>query len=248
MPANDWARAAFFTPRLPEKVNYLGREGGRMATYLSTSLPVSSSWTSERRALANAVLAVVYFVAGKLGLQLAFVHPSATPVWAPTGIALAAFLLLGYRVWPAILVGAFLVNVTTMGSIATSLGIAAGNTLEGLVGAYLVNRFANGPHAFDRPLDVFKWAILSAGVSTTLSATCGVTTLALGGYVVWADYESIWLTWWLGNAAGDLIVAPLLVLWWVGPGGSWKPGQAYEAGLMLLALIVVGVTVFGGLL
>src|SRR5256712_7477874 len=94
-----------------------------------------------------AVLAAAYLIAAKLGLKLAFVHASATAVWPPTGIALAAFLVRGYNVWPSILLGAFLVNVTTAGSVATSMGIAAGNTLEGVVGAYLVNRFANGPRA-----------------------------------------------------------------------------------------------------
>src|SRR6058998_3603316 len=87
-------------------------------------------------------LTIVYLVAGKLGLRLAFVHASATGVWAPTGIALAAFLTLGYEVWPAILCGAFLVNLTTAGTVATSIGISIGNTLEGVVGAYLMTRFA----------------------------------------------------------------------------------------------------------
>lgn len=81
-----------------------------------------------------------YVVAAKLGLLLAFVHASATAVWPPTGIALAALLVLGVRVWPAILVGAFLVNLTTAGNVWTSLGIALGNTLEGVVGAGLVER------------------------------------------------------------------------------------------------------------
>src|SRR5207253_4845447 len=96
-------------------------------------------------------LAAVYVIAGKLGLKLAFENASATPVWPCTGIALAAFVLLGYDVWPAVLAGSFLVNITTAGSVATALGIAAGNTLEGLAGAYLVNRFARGRRAFDRP-------------------------------------------------------------------------------------------------
>ncbi|HEX4627270.1 MAG TPA: MASE1 domain-containing protein, partial [Gemmatimonadales bacterium] len=89
-----------------------------------------------------AAICAAYIVAGKLGLRLAFENPNASPVWPPAGIALAAFLLAGYDVWPAILVGAFVVNITTAGSVATSVGIAAGNTLEGLVGAYLVDRFA----------------------------------------------------------------------------------------------------------
>lgn len=87
--------------------------------------------------------------------------------FGPAGIALAAVLLFGYRVWPGIFLGAFLANVTTAGSVATSLGIAAGNTLEALVGAWLVQRFANGRHAFDRPQDVFKYVLLAAFFSTT---------------------------------------------------------------------------------
>src|SRR5580692_902635 len=86
-------------------------------------------------------LAAVYFVAGKLGLQLAYVHASATAVWPCTGIAIAALLVFGYRIWPGILIGAFLVNLTNAGSAQTSLAIAAGNTLEGLAGSYLVSRF-----------------------------------------------------------------------------------------------------------
>src|SRR5712692_8469818 len=108
-----------------------------------------------------AALAGVYFVAGKLGLKLAFVNASATAVWPCTGIALAAFLVLGYRAWPAILAGAFLVNLTTAGTLATSLGIAIGNMLEGVVGCYLVNRFAAGRHAFERAHDILKFAFLS---------------------------------------------------------------------------------------
>src|SRR5213083_2801835 len=91
-----------------------------------------------------AILTAVYFAAGKLGLALAFVNASASAVWPPAGIALAALLLLGYRTWPAIFVGAFLVNLTTAGDIATSVAIASGNTLEAIAGAWLVNRFAGG--------------------------------------------------------------------------------------------------------
>ena len=82
-------------------------------------------------------LAIIYFIAGKLGLMLASLHASASPVWPAAGIALAAIFLLGYRVWPAIFVGAFLVNLTTAGDIATSVAIATGNTLEALTGAFL---------------------------------------------------------------------------------------------------------------
>src|SRR5437867_12962331 len=94
-----------------------------------------SAWHSVGLML---VLAAFYFAAAKLGLSLAIVHPSATAVWPPAGIALASFLLFGNRIWPAIALGAFLSNATTAGSLATSATIAAGHTLEGLVGAWLV--------------------------------------------------------------------------------------------------------------
>src|SRR5256886_6941226 len=90
-----------------------------------------------RRLRLLAALTAAYVIAGKLGLQVAYVHPSATPVWPPSGLALAAVLLAGYDVWPAILAGAFLVNITTAGSVATSPAIAARNNLEAVLGAHL---------------------------------------------------------------------------------------------------------------
>jgi PAS domain S-box-containing protein len=195
------------------------------------------------RALILVAVAVAYLAAGKLGLTLASVHPSATAVWAPTGIALAAFLRLGHRVWPAIFSAAFLVNVTTAGSVATSLGIAAGNTLEAAVGASLLMRFAPASPSFRRPADVYAFTVLAALVSPVVSAVFGVTSLALGGFARWADYGWIWATWWLGDAAGALIVAPPLLLWSAG-----RPlprlSRLGEALLMLLVIVVIGRAVF----
>jgi signal transduction histidine kinase/CheY-like chemotaxis protein len=185
-----------------------------------------------------------YFVAGKIGLALAFFHVSASPVWPPTGIAIATLLLLGTRMWPAILAGAFLVNITTAGSAATSLGIAAGNTLEALVAASFVNRFAGGRQVFERPRGVFKFAALAGAVSAAVSATIGVTTLTLGGYAERSAYGAIWLTWWLGDAAGALVVAPLLVLWAAGARLPWTGRRALEAGALVLCLVVVALVVF----
>jgi signal transduction histidine kinase len=189
----------------------------------------------------------VYVLGGKLGLQLAFVHPNATAVWPPTGITLAALLVWGYRMWPGVFLGAYVVNISTAGSVATSIGIAAGNTLEGIMGAYLVNRFANGLQAFDRSTDVFKFAALAGLVSTMVSATIGVTSLAVGGYADWATFGSIWLTWWLGDAAGSLIVAPVLILWSTSVRVPWHRDQAMEAALIGLLIVLAGSAVFGGL-
>src|ERR1700739_125333 len=116
------------------------------------------------------VLAVVYFGAAKLGLRFAFVHPSATALWAPSGITLAAVLIFGVQVGPGAFLGAFFANITTAGSALTSIGIATGNTVEGVVGCYLVRRFARGLQTFERVLDVFKFAFLAGMVSTSISA------------------------------------------------------------------------------
>lgn len=223
------------------------------------------------------VLLTVYFLAGKLGLKLAFVHANATAVWPPTGIALASLLVLGHRVWPAIFLGAFLVNITTPGlvatsagitaanglaglgntflvnistvnSVAASLGIATGNTLEGLLGACLVNRFAGGRNAFDHPRTVFKFALLAGVMSTMVSATIGVTSLSLSGAARWADYGAIWLTWWLGDAVGAQMVAPFFILWSARLRPQWSPGKTVEAALFFLALALICRVVFAGLL
>src|ERR671936_1221528 len=188
---------------------------------------------------------VLYFGAGKLGLAFAIVHANATAVWPPAGIALAAVLLLGRGIWPVIFAGAFLVNVSTAGTVLTSLGIAAGNTLEALIGAALVERFAGGTTAFDRAQDVFKFVAVAALVSTAISASVGVATLALSGYAQWADAGAIWLTWWLGDAAGDLVVAPFLILAFRGkpPGAVGARDRPLEALLLggISALIATGV-------
>jgi len=189
-------------------------------------------------------LAVGYVLAGKLGLQLAIFHPSATPVWPPTGISLAAFLLLGYWVWPAIFLGAFTVNVTTVGSIASSLGIATGNTLEGLVGAFLVNHFANGRKLFGQQGDTLRFVLLAALLSTTVSATFGVTSLSLGGYADWERYSEIWMTWWLGDAVGALIVTPAIILWASEPALNWGRSRLLEIGLSITLLCFVTWIVF----
>lgn len=198
-----------------------------------------------RAAATVIILTVLYFVAAKLSLKLAYLHESASPVWPPAGIALAAVLLLGYRVWPAIFAGAFLVNLTTAGNLLTSLGIAGGNTLEAVAGAWLVHRFTGGTTVFDRAQGVFKFA-LAVIVSTLISPTLGLTSLAVAGFAKWADYADVWLTWWLGDIAGDLLVAPLIILWSGASTRRWDRAAIAEVISLLLLLFVLGQMVFGG--
>jgi len=191
------------------------------------------------------IVTLIYFVVGKFGLMLASLHASASPVWPSTGIALAAILVLGYRVWPGIFIGAFLVNVTTAGDVATSLAIATGNTLEALAGAWLVIRFARGKNFCDRPQDVFKFALVAA-TSTIISPLFGVTSLAFAGFADWTHYGAIWLTWWLGDVTGDLVFAPLVVLWSVGLQQGWNKKEATEVGVLFLLLVLLSGVVFAG--
>jgi integral membrane sensor domain MASE1 len=191
------------------------------------------------------ILAVIYFIAGKLGLMLASLQASASPVWPPAGIALAALLLLGYRAWPAIFIGAFFVNVTTAGNVATSFAIGTGNTLEALVGAWLVNRFAGGLNVFDRAQGVFKFALV-AGISAIIGPVFGVTSLGVGGFADWAKYGAIWMTWWLGDATGVLVFTPLIVLWSVASTRRWNIKEAAEAGALLVLLALLSGVLFGG--
>ena len=193
-------------------------------------------------------ITAAYVVTGKLGLLLAFEQANATAVWAPAGIALAAVLLLGYRVWPAILLGAFLVNATAGASIAVSVGIATGNTLEALAGAWLVRRFSAGLRSFDRPQDALKFAALGGVVSPALSATIGVASLTLGGFSDWARLGSVWSTWLVGDMAGVLIVAPLLILWGTYVPPRWSRQQMLEATLVAVVLVFTESAVFWDLL
>ncbi len=201
---------------------------------------------SYSRWLWLSLLALVYLAAGKFGLMLALVNPSVSAVWPPTGIALAVFLLAGNQAWPGILLGAFLVSLMTTGSLPASGLIAIGNTLEGLTGAYLVNRFAGGRRAFDRVQNIFKFAILAGLLSTSISATLGTASLVLNRLASWPDIPSIWWTWLLGDASGALVVAPVLLLWALNPQIHWKNGRILEGCLLLTVLTLLGLAIFGG--
>lgn len=196
--------------------------------------------------LASAGIISVYFLAGKFGLTLAFVNESVTPVWPPTGIAIATLLVFGRSFWPSIFIGAFLVNVITTHAIIHSLVVAVGNTMEGLLGAYLANRFARGARAFDNPWDIVKFTALAGFLATMASATVGVTSLAWHGLIDWANYFPTWLTWWLGDASGAVIVAPLLILWHERRWLRRTYQETFEFGLVLFSSITVGIILFGG--
>ena len=208
-----------------------------------------SGWRGQARYLtALLVVAGAYFVLAKLGLRLASINPSASPIWPPTGLALAAVLLGGLRIWPAILVGAFAANATTAGTLETSAFIALGNTLEGVVGGFLIERWSGGRETFASPWRVAKFALVAVGPATIISATIGVVTLGVAGFADWTKFTEIWVTWWLGDAAGALVVTPVIVLWAL---TGWRSFNRYEFGaaaVTLMFAIGVGLIAFSPLL
>jgi len=206
-----------------------------------------SIWRSPplKALLKGVALCAVYTLAAKLSLRLASIHPSTTPFWPPTGIAIAALLALGLRFWPAIFAGAFLVNLTTAGSALTSLGIATGNTLEAVLASFLACRFAGGKHVFEKSWNILRFAVYAGTVGTAVAATFGVTSLALGGFAAWSQYGIIWRTWWLGDAAGALVFAPFLLLWGADPRVKWSRKQFLEGGVLLASTLLISGIVFG---
>jgi PAS domain S-box-containing protein len=189
-------------------------------------------------------LAATYFVAAKVGLSLALIAEQVSPVWPPTGIALAAIVLLGNRVWPGIAAGAFLANLTAHEPIGTTVGITIGNTLEAVVGAWLLRRVAEFDCTLERLTDVLALMTLGATVSTMISATIGVTSLCLGGLHSWDKFTTLWSVWWLGDATGALAVTPAILTWACRPRVIRPRSNPIEAAALAVALAGVGLIVF----
>jgi anti-anti-sigma factor len=195
-----------------------------------------------RYALQLLAVTVAYTASGRLGLHLAFESRSVTAIWPPTGIALVALIIWGYRLWPAVALGALLTNLDTGVPAVTVLGIVCGNTLEALAGAFLLRRVAHFRPSLQRVRDVLALVVYGAVISTIVSASIGVTSLLIGGAISSAHLASVWRTWWLGDMGGDLIVAPPLLIAASRRAYTRLPGQPLEA--VALALMLLGVSLF----
>jgi diguanylate cyclase (GGDEF)-like protein/PAS domain S-box-containing protein len=190
------------------------------------------------------LLAALYFAAAKVSLLLAIPPGYATAVWPPSGIALAAALALGNRVWPGIWIGAALVNLTVESSWLASVLIGTGNTLEALAGATLVRRFIGVPYRFERGEDVVKFIALSA-LSATVAATVGTMPLVFGHPLPSPQVFANWWTWWQGDVSGIVVVAPLILSWSARDAEVPPPAGKLEAACFALFLLAVMSAVFG---
>ena len=189
------------------------------------------------------LLALVYFAAAKLGLSLAAVHSHVTPVWPPTGIAIAALLIFGRRVWPGVFLGALATNVLTDIPAASAIGIAIGNTLEAVVAFWLLQR-VRWRNSLDSVADVMRFVGCAAILAPMVSATIGILSLYLGGAAQWSNFWSLWLTWWIGDGFGALIVTPF-ILSWRSP-RDLNTGHGLEIAVLLVLHLLVALIVFGG--
>ena len=190
------------------------------------------------------LLALVYFIGAELGLSLASLHKNVTPVWPPTGIAIAALLIFGRGLWPGIFIGALVVNALTDISFGSALGIATGNTLEAVAACWLLQRFTDWRNSLNSVADVMRFVGCATVLAPIVSATIGSLSLLLGGAATWSGFWPLWLTWWIGDGFGALIFTPLVLAWRL-PQNVGQRDWPEIAALLVTHLIVV-MMVFGG--
>lgn len=192
-----------------------------------------------------AILFAVYVATAHLGLKVDALGGFATLIWAPTGIALSTLLLFGYQLWPGIALAAFFVNVISGAPPLVACGMAAGNTLEAVLGAYFLNRAVGFEHSLARQKDVVALIAIAAVFSTLVSATIGVTSMVLGDVIPPTSFASTWRTWWTGDMLSDLIVAPLVLTWASRPLSKINLRKTIELVALTGFLAVTTLSVFG---
>jgi|GEM_PF-743776 len=182
------------------------------------------------------VLALVYHLVARLGLQTAYVQANTSPVWPPSGIALAALLLMGTRHWPGITLGVVVGSVFTGAPLPLAIALGLANTMEALVGVFLLKRWIGFHRSIDRIRDVVGLAG-SAAVSTAISASLGVAGLTIFGNESHVSFFTLWGTWWVGNLLGVLVVTPFILIWVKFIARGRKYSQILE-GLIFLCLLI----------
>lgn len=213
---------------------------------LQRSLDDGLSPYLEPRILAAIIsVAIANFIVGNIELRPASSNHSVTAIWLPAGISLAAVLLRGYRVWPGLFVATLLLSIKITGSISISMAFALGNTLEALLGAYLVNKYANGINAFFKARDTLRFVIFAGLLASAFCATLGVGLLCIGGFARFSDFSMLWFVWWVGDMLGMLFVTPFLVLLLGHRHNSSGLAEQFEIAALIAGLSIVCVLNFG---
>ncbi len=186
------------------------------------------------------ILTAFYFLGGLLGKQGAFLSGSIALVWPPSGIALAAILLFGYKFWPGVALGAILFSFLDGVPFGFfTLGTAIGNTIGAVICAYLLRRMIDFNNAMQRTRDVTGFIGLACFLGTTVNAMFNVVSLIYAGAVGWEDTFTRVLEWWVPNALAGLVVAPFIMAWATPSSVRWNPKLILEA-LVCGAGLLVG--------
>ena len=192
-----------------------------------------------------AALSLVYFLAARFGIEQDVAHGVITPVWAPTGIAVAALVLFGPRFWPGVALGAFIANATSDVAVPIAASIAVGNTLEAVTAAWLLRRARFSP-SLSRVRDVLAYVGLAAVAATAVSATFGVTALTIGDELTGSRYGQEWLLWWFGDLIGALLVGPPIMAWVSSFRSGRFPERRVEGLALVVLLVAASIAVFVG--
>ncbi|MEO7190458.1 MAG: diguanylate cyclase [Vicinamibacterales bacterium] len=189
-------------------------------------------------------LIFVYVASGRMGLALSFSHPAASLVWPPAGIAVGALLVLGYRIWPVIFGSSALLYAITLGPVPVVLGLAAGNTAEAVLLAYLVNRYASGRHALQTPRNSLRFTGASALACATSASTINALSLVLSGTAEGTAYGSLWMAQAIGSFVSVLLITPIIIHYSQGGVKRWRPRQTVEGVTVLALVALTGLIVF----
>jgi PAS domain S-box-containing protein len=189
-------------------------------------------------------VAAVYFALGALGAWLSPIGTLGPVARAPAGVALAALLLGGYRLWPAIAGGALLTSLWHGAPPLVACGVAAASTIEACFATFALRRLPGFRNALDRFQDIVGLAVLAAAAAPALGATLAMAALALGGVVSPELFGRAWIAWWMGGVLGALLVAPAVLTWTAEPATAWPWGRLAEAAALALALGALAALVF----
>ena len=203
-------------------------------------------------ALELAIVAASYFGLSEAALLLPAINSAATPLWPPTGVALGLILLRGYRVWPAILLGAFSAhavsainsNAASANSLLEPAAIAIGTTLAAFVAAWLINRWSSGSKTFGTAPGIAKFSLIAFAPTAMISSAIAVAGLVLANDFGFANAADTWTTWWLADAAGTLIIAPVIVLWATTSLRPLSGSSALETAAIIVAAATIGVVAY----
>jgi signal transduction histidine kinase len=194
------------------------------------------------------VLAIAYFITAKFGLSINPVNGFATLVWLPSGISLAFLLIFGYKLWPAIFIGAFLANLSIGAPLFAALGIGVGNTLEPIIASFLLKNYFNFRSSLERLKDVLALVVVGSIMSTLVSASIGAFSLLLTGVIRINDLIPTWEAWWVGDMISDLVIAPIILVLSSKEKIKFSLIRIIEAFILIIIFIITYLLVFEDLL